>query len=162
MHVNDNALQRFIGFSDDILGLYNASSGNRWTYWFNSDLTVYYNGFIKGTWSSGNGDYTSMSDRRLKKDITPLGSVLASVNKLKAFMFRYKDNSSIEPLTAGFMAQDVQPLFPEAVKEISNKDGTYNLGIQYQYMSVYAIKAIQEQQLIINDLVKRLEKLERK
>ena len=130
---------------------------------------MYYNAVQRGTWSNVNGVYTSFSDRRLKKDIQPMGDVLSSINKIQPYLFRYKDNSANDPLTVGFMAQDVQPLFPEAVKEITNKDGTTNLGIQYQYMSVYAIKAIQEQQQLIDkqqktidELIKRLEKIENK
>jgi hypothetical protein len=150
-----------VSSSDDILGLYSSSTGNHWTYYLTTDLFMYYNGTTRGSWSSVNGVYTSFSDRRLKKDIQPLGSVLSSITRIQPYSFRYNDNAGTDPLTIGFMAQDVQPLFPEAVKELTNKDGTKNLGIQYQYMSVYAIKAIQEQQQMIDSQNKRIAELEK-
>ncbi|MBK6380905.1 MAG: tail fiber domain-containing protein [Chitinophagaceae bacterium] len=131
---------------------------------------MYNNGTLRGSWSSVNGAYTNFSDRRLKKDISelPVG-VLSKLNGLKSYSFRYNDNKSTDQLTIGFMAQDVQPLFPEAVTEITNKDGSTSLGLKYQYYGVYAVKAIQEQQQIIDkqqktidDLLKRVEKLEQK
>ena len=162
-----------IGISDDILGLYNSSSGNRWTYWISSgsfpNLYMYFNGVTRGNWGYNDGVYTSSSDLHLKKDIEPLGNILSSITKIHPYLFHYNDNSPKDPLSVGFMAQEVQPFFPEAVTEITNKDGSTNLGIKYQFMSVYAVKAIQEQQQIIDkqqktidDLVKRLEKLENK
>jgi len=48
------------------------------------------------------------------------------------------------------MAQDVQDLFPEAVSALQDKDGNTRLGLKYQFFSVYAVKAIQEQQTIID------------
>lgn len=151
---------------DDLLGFIQQTTNNRWTYWIQnsgvSDLTLYYNGIARGTWSSVNGVYTNLSDRRLKKDIQPMGSVLASIKQIQPYLFRYHSNSANDPLTVGFMAQDLQPLFPEAVKEIVNKDGSTNLGIQYQHMSVYAIKAIQEQQQLIEAQDKKIELLEKR
>ena len=91
-----------------------------------------------------------------------MGDVLPSINKIQPYLFHYNDNNEKDPLTVGFMAQDVLPYFPEAVKTITNKDGSTNLGIQYQYMSVYAVKAIQEQQHIINDLQKKVDDLAKK
>ena len=58
------------------------------------------------------------------------------------------------------MAQDVQQLFPDAVVENSMKDGEKRLGINYQYFTVLAIKAVQEQQQQIQSLEQRLAKLE--
>jgi hypothetical protein len=154
---------------DDIFGIYGSTGTNRWTYYTTTgDLFMYNNGVTRGSWSAINGVYTSFSDLRLKKDISelPVGA-LAKINQLKTYSFRYKDNKSTDPLTIGFMAQEVQPFFPEAVTQITNKDGSTSLGLKYQYFGVYAIKAIQEQQTQIEELkkqnellMKRLEKLE--
>jgi hypothetical protein len=161
---NTGALQvQSIGTSDDILGIYNASGTNRWTYYTSADnLFMYNNGTLRGTWSAVNGVYTNSSDRRLKKDIAelPVGA-LAKINSLKAYSFRYLDNASTDPVTIGFMAQEVQPLFPEAVTEITNKDGSSSLGLKYQYFGVYAIKAIQEQQQIIDKQQLQIDNLEK-
>ena len=154
-----------INGSDDILGLYNVATGNRWTYYISpstNDLTLYYNGTQRGVFSSTNGVYTSFSDRRLKKDIQPLGNVLAAIKKIPSYRFHYNDNKATDELTVGFMAQDLQPLFPDAVSTIVNKDGSTNLGVKYQYLSVYTVKAIQEQQQLIEAQQKQIESLEKR
>lgn len=51
------------------------------------------------------------SDRRLKKDIIPMGEK----NGLPWYGFRYVWESSISPLRQGLMAQDMLKLLPEAV-----------------------------------------------
>jgi hypothetical protein len=132
----------------DIFGLYNAANTNRWTYFTSStDLLMYNNGTLRGTWSATNGVYTSSSDRRLKKDISVLSDgVLGKLMKIPAYSFRYMDNKESDDLSIGFMAQEVAPYFPEAVTKITDKDGSEKLGIKYQYFSAYTVKAIQEQQ----------------
>ena len=170
---NDSRLQVKQSGTQNGIGVIRAGGAEHWDIWLDNNATPDYNFYRNGTLRSyiswATGAYTVVSDKRFKKDITPLSSQLQNLNKLKLYNFRYSDNSADDKLNVGFMAQDVQPLFPEAVKEITNKDGSTNLGIQYQYMSVYAIKAIQEQQVIIDkqqktidDLEKRLEKLEGK
>lgn len=69
---------------------------------------------------------------------------------------RYKYNSDVtNQEQIGFVAQDVQKLFPEAVSE---QDGY--LGINYAVFGVLAIEAIKEQQTKIDDLEARLARLE--
>ena len=58
----------------------------------------------------------------------------------------------------GFLAQDVQVLFPELVK---HREDEY-LGLNYDDFGVIAIKAIQEQQKIIDELLERIKELEDK
>jgi hypothetical protein len=74
------------------------------------------------------------------------------INQLEAFNYHYIDNESDAPLSSGFMAQDVQKLFPEAVSEMDMKNGEKMLGINYQYFTVAAIKGLQEQQVKIETL----------
>lgn len=62
------------------------------------------------------------SDKRMKKDIRPIGST-AGVLGLTAYEYRYKDEDSSEPKRIGFLAQDVQKVLPEAVKEVTVMDG---------------------------------------
>ena len=63
--------------------------------------------------------------------------------------------STTQSKTNGFIAQEVQSLFPEVVSE---KNGY--LGISYESMIPLAIKAIQEQQVIIDTQEERIAKLE--
>jgi hypothetical protein len=62
----------------------------------------------------------------------------------------------------GMIAQDVLPLFPEAVYQHSGKnDGTDDfLTLDYTSFGVIAVKAIQEQQQTIRTLEDRINKLE--
>jgi len=126
----------------------------------NADLLLFYNGVVKGAFSNTTGDYITNSDRRLKKDITPLANVLDNVMQLQAYQYHYLDNQPADRLSNGFMAQDVQKLFPDAVVENTMKDGQTRLGINYQYFTVLAIKGLQEQQQQIQSQEERIGKLE--
>lgn len=126
----------------------------------NADLLLFYNGVVKGAFSNTTGAYTTNSDRRLKKDITPLANVLDNVMQLQAYQYHYLDNQPTDRLSNGFMAQDVQKLFPDAVVENTMKNGETRLGINYQYFTVLAIKGLQEQQQQIQSQEERIAKLE--
>jgi hypothetical protein len=58
----------------------------------------------------------------------------------------------------GFLAQEVEKVFPEFV---FNSEGDIK-GIGYSNFSVIAIKAIQEQQVLIETLQKKNEELEKR
>ena len=128
---------------------------------------MYNSGATKGSWSSITGAYTALSDRRLKKDITSYNYGLEALKELTPYKYHYLDNKSSDRLSVGFMAQDVLKVYPEAVYTNTDKEGKEFYSIDYQSFSVLSIKAIQEQQQVINnqqktidDLVKRIEKLE--
>jgi hypothetical protein len=137
------------------LGIEDANSNNHWDFWVSTaatshNLYLYFNGSnLRGTFNSATGAYSQLSDRRLKKDITLYDPVLDKIAQLEAFSYHYVDNDSNAPLSTGFMAQDVQKLFPEAVSEMEMKNGEKMLGINYQYFTVAAIKGLQEQQQMI-------------
>ncbi|MEP7252901.1 MAG: tail fiber domain-containing protein [Ginsengibacter sp.] len=113
---------------------------NNYVFEYNDGLYTYIN--------PTTGAYVTSSDVRLKKDITPLENMLGKVMALTPKKFHYKINSKDDPLLWGFIAQDVQKIFPEFV---DTKDDGY-LGISYTNFSVVAIKAIQEQQDEIEEL----------
>ncbi len=121
---------------------------NNYVFEYNDGLYTYIN--------PTTGAYINPSDVRLKKDITPLESMLSKVMALVPKKFHYKTNSASDPLLWGFIAQDVQKIFPEFVDV---KDDGY-LGIAYSNFSVVAIKAIQEQQQMITEMQKRIQLLE--
>ncbi|MBL0356939.1 MAG: tail fiber domain-containing protein [Chitinophagaceae bacterium] len=146
--------------SDNLNAITMEAQGNtnHWDFYMptvaNADLLIYYNGVAKGSFSNTTGDYTTNSDRRLKKDIKPQANVLNNVMQLQAYQYHYLDNQPADRFSNGFMAQDVQKLFPDAVVENILKDGQTRLGINYQYFTVLAIKGLQEQQQQI-DLLKQ-------
>jgi hypothetical protein len=91
------------------------------------------------------GAYTQVSDKRMKNNITPMNSVLSDVMKLKPVEYFYNHSESTVK-SIGFIAQDVQQIFPGLVN-ISEDTGM--LAIQYIEFGVIAVKAIQEQQVQI-------------
>ncbi|TAD87905.1 MAG: hypothetical protein EAY75_05785 [Bacteroidetes bacterium] len=146
------------------LGIETSNSTNRWEYYVTthaaSNLVLDYNGTSKGSFDNVTGAYTANSDRRLKKDVTPQAPVLNNLAQLQAYQYHYLDNQPTDRFSNGFMAQDVQKIFPDAVVENEMKDGQTRLGINYQYFTVLAIKGLQEQQVKIDALEERLAKLE--
>lgn len=67
--------------------------------------------------ASGNvnvsGVLTNSSDARLKQNIAPIDRALERVLQLKPSTFSYKNNP--HQLTSGFIAQDIQTVFPDLV-----------------------------------------------
>ncbi len=63
------------------------------------------------------GSINYSSDRRLKKDIQPLADVRDKVQKLNGVHFQWKDSGKPD---IGFIAQEVEPLFPELVRTEPN------------------------------------------
>jgi hypothetical protein len=95
--------------------------------------------------------YTAISsDRRLKKDILPMDSMLDKVMALKPVTFRYKKNDSSKPVSFGFIAQDVEEVLPELVdvkKDIKH--------INYGALLPITIEAIQGLNKKLDETVKQ-------
>lgn len=161
---NDSKLQVKQTGSQNAIGLEASGTTNHWDMYLNTvnNLTLYYNGILKGTFDNANGGYIANSDRRLKKDISTLSTVNNLLMQLKAYQYHYLDNSNDDAFSYGFIAQEVEKLFPDAVRDLGMKDGTKKLGINYQYFIVLAIKGLQEQQQKIESLEQRIENLEKK
>ncbi len=104
--------------------------------------------------AAGNPTWLHVSDRRTKENIRSTSNILSRVNKLQLKRYNYIGND-VE--TTGFIAQEVQKVFPDLVEEM--EDG--HLGVNYLGFSTLAIQAINEQQEIISDLEQRLAKVER-
>lgn len=120
-----------------------------------------YNGLLRGQIESSTGTFTQGSDRRLKTEIEPIGKSLDKLVKLIPSSYYYKDSRSwAENRSVGFIAQELQEQFPELV--VTSDEGY--LMVNYSGITVMAVKAIQEQQLLIQELdqkTKRLEAIEK-
>jgi len=107
------------------------------------DLVFGYNQGDNGTYKAyiarGTGGWNATSDLRLKKDIESSEDVLSKVYKLKPVRYRFKEQDNDAKKSYGFIAQDVQELFPYLV----NDEKDY-LGLDYGNFGVLSIKAIQE------------------
>lgn len=94
----------------------------------------------KGYFTAASGAYVVVSDRRLKKEIEPITGVLDRVMQMQPVQYRYKDSADQSKRTLGFIAQEVEPLFPEVVNEGSNG---YK-AMSYSELIPVAIGAIKE------------------
>lgn len=108
------------------------------------DLEFDYLSNPRGSINQTTGVYTNLSDRRAKKNITLLGPILDKVMMLQPSSYLYKSQSDGATPSVGFIAQEVGSVFPELVHDV----GEYQ-GLSYGEFSVLAIKAIQEQQEMI-------------
>lgn len=108
-----------------------------------------HNGYV-GNFNPTTGAYTSVSDRRLKTAIEPLTGMLDKIAQLKPVRYEFIKGNTNREKSIGFIAQEVAPLFPELVRE-SNDGRTpeSTMTMDYSGFGVVAIKAIQEQQVII-------------
>ncbi len=129
--------------------IYVASSGDLW---------LLKAGAQKGAFNATSGAYTSTSDRRLKKDIVPLGSMTSKLMTLVPYSYRFKDQGSDDTKTLGFIAQDVREVFPEMVK---HNEETDVFTLDYSGFGVVAVKVIQEQQKKIDELSNEIMELRR-
>ena len=103
----------------------------------------------------------SYSDRRLKINIEPLSDPLERVLALQGVHFSWRSEEfrnldlGNEP-EIGFIAQDVQAVFPELV---SIEPNGY-LTVDYEKLTPILVEAIKEQQFLIENLQRRISDLE--
>jgi autotransporter adhesin len=89
------------------------------------------------------GTLTENSDERLKRDIEPLGPVLAKVAAIRGVRYLMKDVSrGPAGPQIGLLAQEVRAQFPELVREDS--EGT--LSVSYGKFAAVLLEAVKEQQ----------------
>lgn len=105
IHFNNsqNVVDGFMGMKTDAqIGFY---INNQWRFWIDNAG----NGTLGGT-------LTQSSDRRLKRDFSPLSSSLKNLTSLNGYHYYWKDEDRDQSLQTGLIAQDVEALFPELVK----------------------------------------------
>jgi len=104
--------------------------------------------------------YGNPSDKRLKENIKPIESALDKAMKLQGVTFDWKKSDSILKIKEdiGFIAQDVQKVIPELVRE--NEDGM--LSMRHQGIAPILLEAIKEQQEQIKDLRNQINLLKSK
>ena len=97
---------------------------------------------------------TSVSDERLKTDITKIDSALDKVGQLNGYTFTYKADGK---KSAGVIAQEVEKILPSAVSEkelpLKIDDGVAYKTVQYDQLVGLLIEAVNE----LTDRVKVLE-----
>jgi hypothetical protein len=129
-----------------------------WTFYTTNSLgylNLYYNGILRGNFNPNTGAYTATSDVRLKTSIKDYTNVLDRVIKMQIKSYQLLKSDKIE---IGLLAQDALQLFPEVVYDNISDTGVQFYSIDYSRIGVIAIKAIQEQQSIIEKQQQTIQK----
>jgi hypothetical protein len=117
------------------------------------------------------GTVTSSSDRRLKVNAQPMQDALSKLMELKPQSYQYRTNeyptmNLAEGTQFGFIAQELQEVYPTLVKEVStytNKDKSTKfdfLSVNYTGLIPVMVSAIQQQQTTIENMTERLDQIE--
>ena len=107
------------------------------------------------------GNITVSSDIRLKKDIVNLPSTIDNIKSLRPVSYSKKNSLNSEEYGStevGFIAQELQEVYPDMVSEDESEDSL--LSVSYLELIPVLIKAIQEQQVMIERQQKQIESLE--
>jgi hypothetical protein len=144
-----------------------------------NDSPGYYAGYFQGrVFSTGN--YYILSDSKLKENLNKINT-LDRIMQLNIYEYEYTKEYSrflySEDKKVGFIAQEVEELFPgtdltspafiyandkpAGTKEQYAPESEEILGVSYTAFVPYLVRAIQEQQQIIESLEERIELLEK-
>ena len=93
---------------------------------------------------------TISSDAKLKEDIQLVPNALNKLNTLNGVTFTWKRSNE---KSAGVIAQDVQKVLPEAVKEVTAlSNGETHLTVNYHALTSILIEAVKELQVEVEKL----------
>ena len=158
IHFGDTAASSPLGITEgtwdqftdtDLMSIYARNRLNIYAYPGGTTISA---SFVSGTFTAV-GDvvaYGSPSDKRLKENIKPIESALEKVSKLQGVTFDWKESDSILDIKEdiGFIAQDVQKVIPELVRE--NDNGM--LSMRHQGIAPILLEAIKELKEEIEEL----------
>ena len=104
--------------------------------------------------------YATTSDKRLKENIKPLSVGLNELLKIQPSEYNWKGSTSLDQ---GFIAQDLYKIWPKAVHKPHNEtDMSDPWAVDYGKLTPLLVKAIQDQQKIIEELKEKVINLENK
>ena len=151
-----------IDVTGDILGSakIGKDAGDYITFTTDTQMDVYVNGSNEFRFEA-DGDFhadgdviafssTTASDRKLKENIEVIPNALDKVHSLNGVSFDWKKTGE---KSAGVIAQEVQGVLPEAVKEVTSlKTGESHLTVNYHALTSILIEAIKELTAEIEEL----------
>ena len=109
-----NASNNDVMLSDELGGY---SRGTYATFKSTGSYIYFTVGSTYASYISSNGSYTSTSDISLKENITTLSGALGKVNQLRGVNFNWKDSARGTGNQIGFIAQEVESVYPEFVDD---------------------------------------------
>jgi hypothetical protein len=121
-------------------------------YWRKNDtntlMTLDMSGNLTAT-----GNVTAYSDRRIKENISPITEALSKVQRLTGNTYTRNDQEDTATKYAGLIAQEVEDVLPEAVREAD--DGIKAL--DYNATIALLVESIKELKSEVDDLKTQLE-----
>ncbi len=102
------------------------------------------------------GALTQNSDETLKKNIEPIANASHLLQQLHGYRYQWQDESPDAEKQLGLLAQEVQKVLPELVKEGDNG----KLGVNYSGLIPVLLEALKEQQSKLQQQQDRVSKLE--
>jgi hypothetical protein len=113
--------------------------------------------------TNGGNSWSSYSDERLKENIADIGSVTEKIKDIRCVTYNRKDvDDENKHETIGFIAQDFVGKFDQVLDDskVSDTDEETRYSIRYTETIPILMKAIQEQQTLIESLTARITTLE--
>ena len=112
--------------------------------------------------NAGATSWGTFSDERLKYDVEPVENAVESLSNLRTVKYRLKDVDSAEDKKKiGLMAQDLVGVLDEVIDPLKRTgDDTEYMSVRYTELVPVLVKAIQEQQTLIESLTDRIAALE--
>jgi hypothetical protein len=114
-----------------------------------------------GNVENTNNSYGAISDVKLKDNIIDASPKLADLMQVKVRQYNFKSDQTHKQI--GVIAQELEQIFPAMIEESPDKDmegndlGTTTKSVKYSVFVPMLIKAMQEQQAIIESLKARLD-----
>jgi hypothetical protein len=157
LHFGDTSTTNFLGITEGVVD--NFADQDYMTIYYRSSLQIRGSASHHLAVSLGHNatSWTNGSDRRIKENITDIGSVLDKVNQLRPITYKRIQDPEIDEdgtpkkTHPGLIAQEVLPIFPLIVdgKEedaTQDEDGIWKdtMGLTYTDFIPYLIKSIQE------------------
>jgi hypothetical protein len=127
---------------------------------FNGTTTECFRVEANGNTKNTNNSYGSLSDAKLKENIVDASPKLADLMQVKVRNYNLIGETTKQ---IGVVAQELETVFPSMVDENADRDEDGNLletttkGVKYSVFVPMLIKAMQEQQAIIESLKARLD-----
>ena len=154
--------------SDDLFAIYASRNTTNNSFfaisYFNSGAAAYkFRVADSGNVTNTNNSYGSISDIKLKENVTDATPKLDKLNQVRVVNYNLIGD---EKKQLGVIAQELEQVFPSMVEEMPDKDekgndlGTTTKSVKYSVFVPMLIKAIQEQQALITALTPRLTALE--
>lgn len=136
----------------------NSAAAGKWRQMWtdtNNRLVIQDNGTV-GVFLDDNGTtWGAYSDETLKENISDIGPVLDAIKDFRCVNYSLKATESEAADKVGFIAQDWEHTFPNVV----DKDEDGKLSMRYTETIPVLLKAIQEQQVMIEELKAEVEAL---